>query len=82
MEDDTVIDASESLNQTLKRFQSMIKQVEQRFAERERLTSQPPAQLYENVEKRSSFMSPDRVRLANEYDKIKHSIEQKQTELS
>jgi len=27
-------------------------------------------------------MSPDRVRLANEYDKIKHSIEQKQTELS
>ena len=30
--------ATESLNQTLKRFQSMIKQVEQRFAERERYT--------------------------------------------
>ena len=40
--------ATESLNQTLMRFQSMIKQVEQRFAERERLTNtsqqvQPPS---------------------------------------
>ena len=65
----------------------MIKQVEERFAERERVVT--GSQMYMNSHlpesshdqnMRSSYMSPKRVNM-NEYDMVKQSIQQKQNEL-
>lgn len=82
MDPTAMVSATESLNQTLKRFQSMIKQVEERFAERERVAGSVHTQEAYRGEasaehQRSSMSSPKLKPDSNEYDFIKQSIEQR-----
>lgn len=75
--------ATESLNQTLQRFQSMIKQVEQRFADRERVSSnsqlEPHHHQHSNQRSSYAMMSPERPTRVNEYDVAKKEVEEKQS---
>lgn len=66
---------SESLNQTLKRFQSMIKQVEKRFAERERFTGKNTYSCLKEDEDGALQRSVSRP---NDYEAAKRQLDEQQ----